>query len=156
MKYSILFIFILTIHPVSAADINQARAHQNYLLNCQGCHLPDAIGSPGLVPKMKGFIGNFLRVAGGREFIIRVPGAASAPISDEELAELMNWLLEKYSKDQLPDDFKPYTAAEVGKLRKHPLVKNPGIDGIPSRKELTDQLEKQYGIIEEVAANLTR
>lgn len=151
MKYSLLFVFALTIHPLSAAVLNQARAQQNYMLNCQGCHLPDAIGSPGLVPKMKGFIGNFLRVPRGREFIIRVPGAANAPINDEELAELMNWLLENYSKDQLPPDFKPYTAAEVGKFRKNPLVKNSVIDGIPSRKELTDQLEKQYGIIEGVA-----
>jgi mono/diheme cytochrome c family protein len=148
MKYSILFLFILMIHSVSAADVKQARARQNYMVHCQGCHLPDASGSPGRVPNMKDFIGNFLRVPGGREFIIRVPGAASALISDEELAELMNWLLETFSKEQLPADFKPYTAAEAGTLRKHPLIKNPLVDGIPTRKELTTRLAEQFGIIE--------
>ena len=37
------------------------------------------------------------------------------------LAELLNWMLLEISADQLPKDFQPYTAAEVGQYRASPL-----------------------------------
>ncbi len=117
---------------------------QNYILNCQGCHLPDASGSPGLVPRMNDFIGNFLHVDGGREFIVRVPGSANAPIDDQELADVLNWLLDNFSRQQLPKDFVPYSAAEVGKLRRRPLI-----DIIGTRAALIQRIENKLGISED-------
>ena len=70
--------------PVNADD-RQARI--NYMLNCQGCHTPDGSGAPGKVPSLKNFMGNFVQVEGGREFLIQVPGAAQSTLSDAELAE---------------------------------------------------------------------
>jgi hypothetical protein len=43
-------------------------------------------------------------------------------IRDEDLAEMLNWLLETYSGAQLPSDFQAYTGAEVTELRKVRIV----------------------------------
>ncbi len=97
------------------------RAGNNYMLNCRGCHGPNGNGSPvSDVPNMRGFIGNFLKVEGGREFLVQVPGSANTPLSDDALAELLNWMLSVMSGPELPADFTPYGAGEVSALRKTP------------------------------------
>lgn len=108
---------VLAVLLSSTAVADAGRAHTNYLLHCQGCHLPEAVGVPGNVPRMNGFLGFFLHSQEGREFIVQVPGAATANLDDKELAELMNWMLVTYSADQLPDEFEPYTADEIAALR---------------------------------------
>jgi hypothetical protein len=60
-------------------------------------------------------------VAGGREFLVQVPGSANAALNDAALAEVLNWMLPQLSPRQIPADFEPYTEAEVGRLRQHPL-----------------------------------
>lgn len=101
-------------------DVNAERARVNYMLNCQGCHLPDG-GGVGDIPRMKGFVGNFLRVPGGREFVVQVPGSANAALDDAALAALLNWMLMEISASELPENFAPYTAQEVGRHRAQPL-----------------------------------
>jgi len=101
---------------------NSARARVNYMLNCQGCHGAEGTGThDGAVPTMKDFVGRFLTVEDGREFLVRVPGSANAALGDAALAELLNWMLPQISPAQMPPDFQPYTAAEVGGLRSNPL-----------------------------------
>ncbi len=117
---------------------NIGRAHVNYMLHCQGCHGPDGAGTAdGVVPTMKNFVGNFLRVPGGREFLVRVPGSANAALTDAALAEVLNWMLWRISPDALPDDFKPYTEAEVAPLRRNPLE-----NVIETRKVLIAKLQE--------------
>ena len=98
------------------------RAEVNYMLHCQGCHLPQAEGFEGKVPPMKDFVGYFLHSEEGRAFLIRVPGVAQSAIDDTELAELMNWILGRFSEGQLPDDHRPFTTVEVAELRKSPVA----------------------------------
>lgn len=100
---------------------NPARAHQNWILKCQGCHRADASGSPETTPAMAGEIARFLSVPGGRVYLAQVPGVATAALPDAELAELLNWTLLRFDSGNLPKDFKPYTPNEVGKLRQKPL-----------------------------------
>lgn len=107
--------------PLHAGEpANDERARIDYMLNCQGCHLPNGEGA-GDVPRMQDFVGNFLKVPGGREFLVQVPGSANAPLDDARLAELLNWMLDEISRDQLPADFRPYTADEVAEFRTWPL-----------------------------------
>ena len=103
---------------IAAADDNRARI--NYMIHCQGCHLPQAVGVPGNVPRMKDFVGYFLHSPEGREFVVAVPGVSTANLGDEQLTELVNWLLLTYSAEQLPPDFTPYSIAEVAELRQNP------------------------------------
>ncbi len=92
----------------------------DYMLNCQGCHLPDGSGNPQRqVPAFPGQLGKFLGVPGGREYLVQVPGSALSGLSDEALAGVLNWMLETFSREQLPADFKPYSGAELRTWRQH-------------------------------------
>ncbi len=97
------------------------RARQNYILKCQGCHGPNAYGDSSLTPPMAGMVSRFLAVPGGRDYLARVPGVATAPVSDAELAELLNWTLYRFDAAHVPLGFRPYRAAEMARLRKSPL-----------------------------------
>ncbi|HWW58176.1 MAG TPA: cytochrome c [Sphingopyxis sp.] len=100
---------------------NPARAKQNWMLSCQGCHRADATGTPQTTPTMAGFVAKFLQVPGGREYLVQVPGVATAALSDADLAEVVNWSLVRFDAANVPADFRPYTPAEVGRLRLKPL-----------------------------------
>jgi mono/diheme cytochrome c family protein len=110
---------------------------QLYTLNCWGCHLPHAEGIPGSVPRLAHSMGYFLRVSGGREYLVQVPGVANSPLNDQQIAELLNWLLETFNRSELPAGFKPYTEAEIRRLRPHPMVKVK-----ETRRELVARLAK--------------
>jgi mono/diheme cytochrome c family protein len=95
-----------------------ARAQLNYLHHCVGCHGMDGGGAPAKgVPTMRGTLGRFLQVPGGREFIVQVPGVMNSPLDDEAVAALMNWLLPRVSRDTLPAGLQPYDAREIARLR---------------------------------------
>ncbi|MCV6615879.1 MAG: cytochrome c, class I [Cellvibrionaceae bacterium] len=101
----------------------QSELEFDYMMHCQGCHLPQGQGYPGRnVPAINNHLAKFLHVPGGREFLIQVPGSAQSDLNSERLAALINWMLKRFSAKQLPANFKPYTAAEVAVLRAQPLV----------------------------------
>lgn len=131
--------FLLTTVLVSQAFLTvlafAETPHINYMIHCQGCHLEDGAGAPGKVPAMNDFVGNFLRVPGGREYLIQVPGSATSGVDDQGLADILNWILENLSPNEIPADFEPYTAEEVARLRV-PLT-HPG----ETRNRLLKQLE---------------
>ena len=108
-----------------------------YALNCQGCHRADGAGTPGSVPPLAGSVARFLAVAGGREYLVQVPGVAQAPLDDATLAAVLNWMLERFDKAHIPAGFTPYGADEIAKLRTKPLT---DVDGI--RKRLLAEIEK--------------
>lgn len=97
------------------------RARENYILKCQGCHTYNARGSPGGAPAMNGVLATFLRVPGGREYLGQVPGVSTAALDDKQLAELLNWTLYAFDRENVPASFTPYTAEELNRLRQHPL-----------------------------------
>jgi mono/diheme cytochrome c family protein len=94
----------------------------DYAVNCQGCHRADGAATPGTVPGLAGEVARFLAVPGGREYLVQVPGVAQATLDDVALARVMNWMLDRFDKEHLPAGFVPYTADEVGRLRKSPLT----------------------------------
>ena len=96
-------------------------AWQHWVLNCQGCHRVDGTGSTETAPALTGMVAKFTNVPGGREYLGRVPGVATAALSDADLAELLNWMLWRFDRDNLSATFRPYTAEEVRALRQQPL-----------------------------------
>src|SRR5271156_5192781 len=81
-----------------AAAANPA---QDYMLYCMGCHGPEAEGVPGKVPPLAHALGHYMRSPAGRNYILRVPGAANSVLSDAELAAVLNWLAQTYSAQEL-------------------------------------------------------
>jgi cytochrome c553 len=124
--------------PPSALGVQSPqRAWQNWTLNCQGCHRPDATGSLGTTPSLAGEAAKFLWVPMGREYLGRVPGVATSPLSDADLAEVLNWMLWRFDAAHLPKDFVAYSAAEVRQLRQNPLR----LEAAQMRAELLQQAE---------------
>lgn len=102
------------------------RARVNWILKCQGCHRPDASGSPATAPALAGQVSRFTALPGGRAYLGRVPGVADAALGDAELAELLNWTLHSFDAANLGPDFRPYTARELHELRRAPLRTEAG------------------------------
>jgi len=108
-------------------------AAQTYARNCQGCH-----GSEGVsvteIPRLADRVGYFARIPEGRRYLVQVPNVALNPSSDEDIAEMMNWLLDRFGRAQLPDDFQPYSAEEVA------LLRQARIDVAADRRRVVAQL----------------
>jgi len=125
----------------AAADADQmispARARSLFILQCAGCHHVDGSGQPDSgVPSMRNTLGYFLGSAQGRAFLVQVPGARNATITDAELTALTNWQLHNFSKDILPADFVPYTTQEVTQARA-----NPPSDVAATRAKILQELQ---------------
>ena len=99
-----------------------ADTRTDYLLHCSGCHLPDGSGAPDDVPSLRNNLGWIVRVAEGRDYLVRVPGSSQALLNDAELAAVINWVLTEFNAETLADDFKPLTAREVGRARSDVLM----------------------------------
>jgi hypothetical protein len=113
-------VLLMPAAPALASDINEQRAHFNYQMFCQGCHTATGVGGES-VPRLQGYMGNFLILPEGREFLVQVPGSANSSLNDEHLAEVLNWMLLTFSGSSLPTDMQFYQAEEVARLRQQPL-----------------------------------
>jgi len=113
-----------------------ADSRVDYLLHCAGCHLADGRGSPPSVPSLAGPLGRIVSSPEGRDYLARVPGAAQAPISDDALAAVLNWVLLEFNRATLPRNFKPLRASEVASSRARVLT-----DPLKYRRELWPESE---------------
>jgi hypothetical protein len=132
--------FSTTAGPAAMHGVpNPAQARIDYMLKCQGCHQPNGSGNAVNTPPLRNEVARFLHVPGGREFLGRVPGVASTDLPDDRLTQLLNWTLYRFDNDHLPQDFKPYTVAEVAGLRHQPLR----LERAPMRARLVAQIDNQ-------------
>lgn len=108
--------------PDAPAVVQTTSVRATYIVRCAGCHGLDGAGSRvGQVPDMRQ-LGRFLQLEGGREFLIKVPGVMGSGLSDREVAEVTNWVLDTIAAGSVPAEHRPYDAAEVARARAHPLV----------------------------------
>lgn len=92
-----------------------------YVLHCAGCHGMDGAGSErGQVPDMRR-LSEFLKRPDGRRFLVQVPGVMGSGLSDENVAQVTNWVLTNLVTDINRRTFVPYTAQEVANARANPL-----------------------------------
>jgi cytochrome c553 len=98
----------------------QASPVQDYMLYCMGCHGTQAQGVPGKVPPLANTLSLFMRSPEGRNYVLRVPGAANSALSDAQLAAVLNWVAATFDSPAA-DQLKPFTAAEVTQSRHTPL-----------------------------------
>ncbi len=109
-----------------------------YLLHCQGCHLADGAGRPGAVPSLVG-VARFAALPEGRAYLVGVPGSAQAPLSDAELAELLNWVLAAFGPAEVAARVAPFEAEEVARYRK------PLADVAGARARLVEAMARAEG-----------
>jgi cytochrome c553 len=99
----------------------RASPAQDYVLFCMGCHGIGAQGVPGKIPPLAGALALFMRTPEGRDYVLRVPGAANSALSDAQLAAVLNWLAERYAAADEPPPA-PFTTEEVTRVRHTPLA----------------------------------
>lgn len=68
----------------------------DYLLHCGGCHLEDGSGDPPIIPDLRKDLDYLSSIPAGRAYITQVPGASQAPLGDAALAEVLNWMFERF------------------------------------------------------------
>lgn len=104
------------------ATVAHASPQQDYILYCMGCHGPQAEGVPGKVPPLAHALGRYMRSPAGRNYVLRVPGAANSVLSDAQLAGVLNWLAQTFDAQELSSDVPLFSAAEVTSQRHSPLT----------------------------------
>lgn len=97
-------------------------ARGQYVLHCAGCHGFDGRGAPqAYVPDLTR-MGQWLPVAGGRAYLIKVPGVMASGLDDAQVAAVTNWLLATLARPSVPEGHRPYDAAEVAQARRQPFT----------------------------------
>ena len=106
---------------LSVARALGASPVQDYTLYCMGCHGAQAQGVPGKIPPLAGALPLYMRTPEGRNYVLRVPGAANSALSDARLAAVLNWLAATYAP---PGEAPPvaFSTEEVTRIRHTPLA----------------------------------
>ncbi|MDR5747354.1 cytochrome c [Caballeronia sp. LZ029] len=130
-------LFMAAAPQAQAQEYDAPRARQDWVLNCMGCHTADGSGIPGKVPALRNSLGHFVSLPEGRQFVMRVPGAANSALNDAELANVLNWLLATMNEQSRPASFKPYTAEEIAAHRRPALT-----DVARTRMKLVKELQE--------------
>ena len=99
-----------------------ASPQQDYILYCMGCHGDQAQGVPGKVPPLAGSLALFMRSADGRDYLLRVPGAANSALDDAQLTAVLNWLAASFPPAGVMPRPEPFTVAELARVRRLPLA----------------------------------
>lgn len=107
-------------HAPSKAVV--ANPQSLYVLHCAGCHGMDGRGHANAqVPDLHD-MPRFFEKAGGREFLVRVPGVMGSGLTDEEVAQVMNWVMKRYLPEALNKQVRLFDAQEIHRARQNPLT----------------------------------
>ena len=105
-----------------AAQVRLTSAQSDYLEHCGGCHGLQGDSTPSPIPVLKGRVGYFMCTEAGRNYLGRLPNIAYADIDDEDLAQLLNFVVFDLGGGTAPAKARPFDAAEVHRLRAQPLT----------------------------------
>ena len=111
----------LTAFATSAGAVEPG-PEQDWILHCQGCHGADGRGASHRVPSLRDSVAPLMQLEEGRDFLMRVPGAANSSLSDEALAGVLNWLVGEFGDGGVPADVHRFTREEVAVARRHPMM----------------------------------
>jgi hypothetical protein len=133
--------------PADTSNVRFSKPQSDFLLNCGGCHGVDGVSNSKLVPDLHEQVGYFLNTPDGREYLVRLPNVAFSTLSDQELADVLNFMVFRIGGASVPAKAAAYDAAEVGRLRKLALNE---VSLIAYRTQLIDRLIAEH----QASANL--
>lgn len=96
-------------------------AQSDYLQNCGGCHGIEGRSLNRRVPDLAKTAGLFLCTSETRAYFVQLPNVAFAHMDSKKLAALVNFVAFGLGEGSAPAGAKPYTAAEVERLRAAPI-----------------------------------
>jgi mono/diheme cytochrome c family protein len=109
----------------------QADGHNTFISNCAVCHQPDGKGAPSVYPPLAGAVGRYMALKDGRVYMIDVVSFGMGgkiesggdsfegdmppwpQLSDQEVAEVLTYVVTGLNAKLLPAGFKPISADEV-------------------------------------------
>lgn len=108
--------------PLPAAITDPDLARSDYVENCGGCHGVQGSAAPAQLPELRGRVGWFMCTPQSRAYLIRLPNVAHSRISDnQQLADLVNFVVFGLGGASVPAGSQPFTAAEVAHERQFAL-----------------------------------
>lgn len=111
------------IGPLPAAITDPAMARADYVEQCAGCHGVSGSTAPAQLPELRGRVGWFLCTPAARAYLIRLPNVAHSRIKDnQQLADMMNYVVFGLGGASTPPGSAPYTADEIARERQQPLA----------------------------------
>ncbi|WP_353475831.1 cytochrome c (plasmid) [Salipiger sp. H15] len=130
----ILMAAALTIAAGGPLGAQEMSPRATFVLHCAGCHRMDGQGSlPGGIPAFPDSVGHIANTDEGRTYIMHVPGVLGASLTDAEIAEVVNYILETWS-----DGAPRFDEAEVTRRRAIPVP-----DVVRKRREIVAELAEQ-------------
>lgn len=116
-----------------AAGAGTARAdgHNIFISDCAVCHQPDGKGAPSVYPPLADSVGRYVALKEGRAYVIDVVSFGMGgkiesggdsfegdmppwpQLSDQDVADVLTYVLTGLNAKLLPADFKPISADEV-------------------------------------------
>lgn len=94
------------------------KPESDYVEYCSGCHGMQGNSAPAEIPVLRDRVGYFMCTRDGRDYLIRLPNVAYSAIDDnQELADMMNFVVFGLGGNSAPKASKPFTASEVKRLR---------------------------------------
>ncbi|WP_226632888.1 c-type cytochrome [Novosphingobium profundi] len=108
-----------TSHAAPPAFPRSARS--NFVERCGGCHGLEGRSVARNVPDLAGRAGFFLCTPESRSFAGRLPNVMFARLSDEDLADVLNYVMFDLGETATSRLAKPYTSQEVATYRANPL-----------------------------------
>ena len=103
----------------AAAGAQEYSPRVNYVLLCAGCHCMSGEGSrEGGIPAFPDSVAHIASIDSGRTYMMHVPGVVSAGLSDAQIAEVTNYILEEWADGAA---FTPFDGAEVTRRRAVPV-----------------------------------
>ncbi|GEN98529.1 hypothetical protein NSE01_03620 [Novosphingobium sediminis] len=98
-------------------------AQTDFIENCAGCHGLRGTTVPAKLPEIKDRVGWFMCTPGSRAYLLRLPNVAHSRIADnDQLADLMNYVVFVLGGTSVPAGTKPFTGPEVAYERQFALT----------------------------------
>jgi hypothetical protein len=94
----------------------------DYIEHCGGCHGIQGSSAPAMIPVLRDRVGFFMCLPESRRYLIRLPNVAHSRITDnDQLADLMNFVVFGLGKASTPPNALPFTGPEVAEQRQYAL-----------------------------------
>jgi hypothetical protein len=107
-----------TVAAIAAFDPGSGRA--DYVEQCGGCHGVSGRSAPAQLPELRDRVGYFMCTPDSRAYLLRLPNVAHSRITDnQQLADLMNFVVFGLGGASAPKQALPFTGDEVARERKN-------------------------------------